>query len=1082
MHDKEAHAKSVEALVAGFRTDLEHGLTAAEARERLAKYGANELAGEERTSPIALFLAQFKNTLIVILLIATVLSALLGEIVDAVIIGVIVLFCAVLSFVQEYRADNALRALKKMLAPTIRVLRDGAETRIPSREVVPGDVMLLEAGDRMPADARLAEAHSLQCDEAPLTGESFPVEKALALLAPDTALGDRRNIVFTGTTVTYGRGKAVVTCTGTHTEFGRIAEQVSAVSAEASPLEKRTEEIGRWLGLIALAVCGVAIVVSLIRAWAGDRIDLDLVLTITMFAIALAVAAVPEALAAIVTGALAVGMHEMAKRNALVRRMPAVETLGCTTVICSDKTGTLTRGEMTARRVYTAGRAIEVSGAGYATAGSFDPPLPPEGGAGRLLLTGGLLCSDAVLAEEAGRCFVKGDSTEGALVVLAAKADLLQDATRLGAPRIAELPFSSERKRMTTVHRMPDGRCLAFVKGAPEVVLERCSTAQGDDERQPLTATARGAILAANEAMAKDALRVLAVAYREVAAEDVHDEDALERDLAFLGLIGMMDPPREEAKEAVRICREVHIRPVMITGDHRLTAVAVAAEVGIHRDGDLVLTGDELTRMSDADFGKIVDRVSVYARVSPMDKLKIVRAWKERGEIVAMTGDGVNDAPALKHADIGIAMGISGTDVAKEAADMVLGDDNFATIVRAIERGRWIYDNIKKYLTYLLRANMTEVVVLGGVVIVAGPELLPLLPAAILYINLATDGLPALALGLSPPDRDIMKRPPRSPTESIFSRDVRLLVLLGILIECPIFLWIYFDSNADIEDARTKIFLLFVFVELIIAASFRSLRYSLLEAPPHKWLLLAIGWELVLFGALVQLDAVRETFGIRMPTLTDLAMALAVSAFVVAVIEATKAYLRATARGGSAAPGPIAPPVTGGNAMQRILVPVEGTPNDRFAVQAVIKQFMNDTAMEVHLINVQRPFSAYVARFSSRASRRDYHRERAEKALAPARAMLDRFSVPHAVHTAVGDRASAIAGTARRLRCDRIVMATARKNSLTRLLESSVTDKVIELTPVPVEIVAGDSMSKWERYGIPAAIAAAVAMALAIEE
>ena len=491
MQDSQSHCKPIEELVGSLRTDLDRGLTGEEARDRLLEFGANELAREQRVSPIALFLAQFKSTLIVILLIATVLSALLGEIVDAVIIAVIVLFCAVLSFVQEYRADNALKALKKMLAPTIRVLRDGAETRIPSREIVPGDVMLLEAGDRLPADARLVEVHSLQCDEAPLTGESFPVEKASTLMPPDAALGDRRNLVFTGTTVTYGRGKAIVTSTGTRTEFGRIAEQVSAVGAEVSPLEKRTEEIGRALGLIALGVCGVAIVVSIVRAWSGNQLNIELVLTITMFAIALAVAAVPEALAAIVTGALAVGMHEMAKRNALVRRMPAVETLGCTTVICSDKTGTLTKGEMTARRVYVAGRSIEVSGAGYAPAGAFDPPLPPDDAAVQLILTGGLLCSDAVLSDDGGRWFVKGDSTEGALVVLAGKAGLPQHETRTGAPRIAEIPFSSERKRMTTVHRMPGGRLLAFVKGAPEVLLERCSSTQGSDRQQPLTEATR---------------------------------------------------------------------------------------------------------------------------------------------------------------------------------------------------------------------------------------------------------------------------------------------------------------------------------------------------------------------------------------------------------------------------------------------------------------------------------------------------------------------------------------------------------------------------------------------------------------
>ena len=1085
MHDRQAHSRPLDEVIARVDTSLDRGLATDEARKRLETLGANELAKEERVSPVRLFFAQFKNTLIIILLVATVLSALLGEIVDAAIIAVIVLFCAVLSFVQEYRADNALKALKKMLAPTIRVLRDGAEARVPSRELVPGDIMLLEAGDRIPADARLAEIHSLKCDEAPLTGESFPVEKSLSTAAAEAPVGDRRNVVYAGTTVTYGRAKAIVTSTGMHTEFGKIAEQVSTVGNEPSPLEKRTAEVGRWLGLIALVVCGITIVVSIVRAWMGNELNLQLVLTMTMFAIALAVAAVPEALAAIVTGALAVGMHEMAKRNALVRRMPAVETLGCTTVICSDKTGTLTKGEMTARRIYTGGRKIDVGGTGYSPQGSFDPPIAPDDEAVRLTLLGGLLCSDATVGNDNGRWFVKGDPTEGALVVLAAKAALEATQTRDGAPRIAEFPFSSERKRMTTVHRMQDGRHLAFVKGAPEVLLERCSSAQGAAGDAPLTKDARTEILAASEAMAKDALRVLAIAYREVASDGLA-EDEVESKLTFLGLVGMMDPPRDEAKEAVRVCRDVHIRPIMITGDHALTAVAVASEVGIHRSGDRVLTGEELERISDADLGKIVDQVSVYARVSPMDKLKIVKAWKSRGEIVAMTGDGVNDAPALKHADIGIAMGISGTDVAKEAADMVLGDDNFATIVRAIERGRWIYDNIKKYLTYLLRANITEVVVLGGVVIVAGPELLPLLPAAILYINLATDGLPALALGLSPPDRDIMRRPPRNPSESIFSRDVRALVLLGVLVECPIFLWIYFANNSDIEGARTQIFLLFVLVELIIAMSFRSLRFSLFEAPPHKWLWLAMGWELALLAVLIQFESVRETFGIRMPTWSDVGLALGISALVVAAIELTKAFLRATSKDAVESPpsSVIIPAqhVTGANTMTRILIPVGGTRNDSFALQHVIKRFMNNSAIEVHLVNVQRPFSAYVAQFSSRRNRLDYHREQAEKALAPAKAMLDKFSIPYAVHSEIGDKAEKITETARRLRCDEIVMATARKNSLTRLVETSITDRVVQLTPVPVEVIAGDSMSNWERYGIPSAIAAAAAMALAIED
>ena len=1120
------HATDIDAIVKHLQTDPLRGLDPAEAKERLARHGMNELATGQRASPVQLFFGQFKNTLIVILLVATVLSAFLGEIVDAAIILLIVLFCAILGFVQEYRAERALDALKRMLAPTIAVLRGGAEQRIPSRELVPGDIILLEAGDRIPADARLIEIHSLKCDEAPLTGESFSVEKGLKLLATDTAVADRHNLVFTGTTVTYGRGKAIVTGTAMNTEFGKIAEQVSAVSTEKSPLEKRTAEIGRWLGLIALGVCGVAIVVSIARAWMGDQLNVGLLLTMTMFAIALAVAAVPEALAAIVTGALAVGMHEMAKRNALVRRMPAVETLGCTTVICSDKTGTLTKGEMTARRVFVGGRTSEITGAGYAPAGSFNPPLPLDDDAVRLMLTGGVLCSDAGLSNDAGRWFVKGDSTEGALVVLAAKAGLQQQETRLVAPRIGELPFSSERKRMTTVHRMPDGRHLAFVKGAPEVLLERCVSAQHYDRQQPLTDATRAEILSANENMAKDALRVLAIAYKEVRADEpLDDEETIERGLTLLGLIGMMDPPRDEAKEAVRVCRQVHIRPIMITGDHKLTAVAVAAEIDIYREGDLVLTGDDLSRMSDEKFAEIVDRVSVYARVSPMDKLKIVRAWKNRGEIVAMTGDGVNDAPALKHADIGIAMGISGTDVAKEAADMVLADDNFATIVRAIERGRWIYDNIKKYLTYLLRANITEVVVLGGVVIVVGPELLPLLPAAILYINLATDGLPALALGLSPPDRDIMQRPPRNPSESIFSRDVRSLVLLGVLIECPIFLWIYFDNYADIEVARTKIFLLFVFVELIIAMSFRSLRYSIFEAPPHKWLLLAMAWELGLFGVLIQIPVVRETFGIAMPTWPDVAMALGASVVVVFAIELTKAYLRMTTGGAAAGrprlieaelhgtdfqktttgameiaqapvfgapsadyaqreatPASVSQGFAGANTTLRVLITVDGSSSCRFAVKHVIKQFMKNTAMEVYLLNVQPPFSRYIAQFASKRSRKDYHREQAEKALGPVKQMLDSFGIPYSAHAEVGEKAKLIANIARRLRCDQIVMGTARKNSLTRLIENSVTNKVIELTTVPVEVIAGDTVSRWERYGIPAGLAAGLALALAAAE
>ena len=884
------HAVEASVAVQELKTDPRAGLSLEEAGRRLTEYGPNELTHEEKASPWMLFFNQFKNILVVILIVATVLSAFVGEYVDAIIIGVIILFCAVLGFVQEYRAEKALDALKNMLTPMITVLRNGKEEELPSKDLVPGDVMVLEAGDRIPADARVIENHSLQCDEAPLTGESLPVTKELVPMREDAPVGDRRNMVFTGTTVTYGRGKAVVCATGMRTEFGKIAQEVAAVQTEKTPLERRTEEIGKWLGIITLGICALVLAVSFGREMMQGTFKMASILPMLTFAIALAVAAVPEALAAIVTGALAIAMHEMAKRNALVRKMPAVETLGCTSVICSDKTGTLTKGEMTVRRLYVGGRAIDVSGTGYATEGSIngvvdDPAL-------QLLLRAGVLASDAVIGRDETRLFVKGDPTEGALVVVASKGGLKTEETRTAAPRIEEFPFSSERKRMTTIHAMPDGKRLAFMKGAPEVVLNRCSLFQSGGGTAQLDAAERGKLLAVNEVMAKDALRVLGIAYKELSKQDHYSDEQVEKDLVFLGYVGMMDPPREEAVEAVKVCRQVGIKPVMITGDHQLTAVAVAKEIGIFRDGDKSLTGEELDKMDEAALAAIVEKVTVYARVSPMDKLKIVRAWKDKGHVVAMTGDGVNDAPALKHADIGIAMGISGTDVAKEAADIVLADDNFATIVKAIERGRWIYDNIKKYLTYLLRANITEVVVLGGVVMYLGPEFLPLLPAAILYINLASDGLPALALGIAPPDKDIMRRPPRDPNESVFSFDVRTFILLGALIECPIFLWIFLHDMHSIEYARTEMFLLFVIIELILAMNFRSLRFSIIEAPPHKWLVIAIVWELVLIAVLLQFDAVRDAFGILMPTWSMVGFVVALGIGIMITIEIAKLLLR----------------------------------------------------------------------------------------------------------------------------------------------------------------------------------------------
>ena len=884
------HALDVDAVLSELEADPQRGLSPEEAARRLASYGPNELTHEEKASPWLLFFGQFKNVLMLILIVATVLSAFVGEYVDAIIILVIVVFCAVLGFVQEYRAERALDALKNMLAPMITVLRGGQEAEIASKDLVPGDVLVLEAGDRIPADARLVESHSIHCDEAPLTGESLPVTKELAPMRADAPVADRKNMTFAGTTVTYGRGKAVVCATGMKSEFGKIAQEVAAVEPEKTPLERRTDEIGKWLGIITLGICVIVVGVSIGREVLAGTFTMKSTLPILLFAIALAVAAVPEALAAIVTGALAIAMHEMAKRNALVRKMPAVETLGCTSVICTDKTGTLTKGEMTVRKLHFAGRTAEVSGAGYSSEGRIDAPAEDPGLA--LLLQAGVLASDAVVGQDGARWFVKGDPTEGALVVVAAKGGFRTEETRTGSPRLEEFPFSSERKRMTTIHAMPDGRVIAFMKGAPEVVLERCGSFQSGSRSEALDEAERGRLQGVNEAMAGEALRVLGVACKELPKADRYVDDEVERDMVFLGYVGMMDPPREEALEAVRVCRQVSIRPVMITGDHKLTAVAVAREIGIFREGDSVMTGEELARMDEAALAAVVEKVTVYARVSPMDKLKIVRAWKDKGHVVAMTGDGVNDAPALKHADIGIAMGISGTDVAKESADIVLADDNFATIVKAIERGRWIYDNIQKYLTYLLRANITEVVVLGGVVMYLGPAFLPLLPAAILYINLASDGLPALALGISPPDKDIMQRPPRDPNESVFSFDVRTLILLGALIECPIFLWVFFQHVGVIEVARTEVFLMFVIIELIVAMNFRSLRYSILEAPPHKWLVIAIVWELALLAVLLQFDAVRAAFGINMPRWSDLWFVLGIGLAIMVTVELAKLALR----------------------------------------------------------------------------------------------------------------------------------------------------------------------------------------------
>jgi Ca2+-transporting ATPase len=840
------------------------GLSRAEAALRLEKYGPNTLKEEKKISPWQIFFGQFKNFLIILLIAATVISLFLGETLDAIVIFAIVIASALLGFYQEFRAEKAMEALKAMSSPTAAVVRDGEEIEIPSAEVVPGDIMLLAAGDRMPADGRLMEAVNTRIDEASLTGESTAVGKdAHAVHPEDTSIGDRKNMVFAATIMTYGRARAVVTGTGMETEFGRIAKMLQEVEEEPSPLAIKMDYIGKRLGIVCLVVSAVVMGLGVLR---GHPL-----LEMFIWAVSLAIAAVPEALAAVVTGALAIGVQRAAKRNAIVRRLPAVETLGCTTVICSDKTGTLTKNEMTIRQFYVGGRMVEVSGVGFEPTGLFSvdsKPLDPAGDAtlNRMLMTG-MLCNDADLVQANGAWRLKGDPTEGAFVVAAAKAGLDIADLRKCWPRIGEIPFESERKRMSTVHQSPEGEPCACVKGAPEMILECCTHWEGSGRREPLTDAVRQEILDANDSMAKSALRVLGLAYRtNLNPSPIYTPDALEADLTFLGLAGMIDPPREEVQKAIRECHASGIRTVMVTGDHQLTAAAIARELGIlGGDGQnefKVLEGRELDRMSEEQLAAIVEDVAVYARVSPEHKMKIVGAWKSKKHVVAMTGDGVNDAPALKRADIGVAMGITGTDVTREASDMVLMDDNFATIVAAVEEGRIIYDNIKKYLTFLLSCNVAEILILGIAGMIGWP--MPLIALQILWVNLTTDGLPALALGVEPAEPDLMGRPPRDPDEPVFSRSIlgalsamSILIFMGLM---PIF-YVYWQTEG-VEKAQTMALATLVVYELFYAFNCRSLRFTLpqLGIFSNKWLLPAVLSSGVLMLAVIYVPSWAMAF------------------------------------------------------------------------------------------------------------------------------------------------------------------------------------------------------------------------------
>ena len=860
------------------KTESARGLSSKEATQRLSGYGPNELKAAAHSSAWSLFLSQFKNILIIILLIATLLSLFLGHMVEAITITVIVFFAVFLGFIQEYRAERALEALQKMAAPTATVVRDGDEMEIPARELVPGDIILLAAGDKIPADARLIQAINLQTEEAALTGESLPVEKnEAAIPQPDLGVGDRKNIVYSGTIASYGRGKAVVTATGMNTEFGKITGMLQSVKTVQTPLQKNLDRVGSILAKAALAIVAVIIVLGVLR---GQPF-----LEMLLFGVALAVAVVPEALPAVVTISLAVGVQRMVKRNALIRRLPTVETLGSTSVICSDKTGTLTKDEMTIRKIYVRGDIFEVSGSGYIPQGSFSlhgTEIKPNVELIELL-RGGTLASDARLVEVEGRWDIKGDPTEGALVVAAEKAGLKKSEVENNFPRIQEIPFTSETKRMTTLHKISNGN-IAYSKGAPEIILASCSNFSACGKIQALDNAARENILAAAQNMAKEALRVIAIASKQTPSIEGAEEN-----MTFLGLVGMIDPPRPEAKASIKTCERAGIKPVMITGDHPVTAQAIASELGLLKGGNVV-TGAELEAMNEPDLDTRVENIEVYARVSPAHKLRVVTALQKKGNVVAMTGDGVNDAPALKKSDIGVAMGITGTDVSKEVASMTLLDDNFASIVAAVEEGRHIFSNIKKYLMYLLGCNIGEMLLMAIAVLFGLP--LPLATVQVLYVNLATDGLPALALSVDPAEPNLMGRKPRNPRTGIFTRPVVLMMVIGGIWTAAVALATFlFALHAGLgeKEARTMTFVSLILVQFFNAYNYRSDRISVFQRPfANKWLNIAILWETFLLLAIIYIPFFHKPLGTYSLPLQDWAVIGSLTISIVPVLELAK--------------------------------------------------------------------------------------------------------------------------------------------------------------------------------------------------
>jgi Ca2+-transporting ATPase len=889
-----AYRQEVDEVIKALKSDANVGLTDDDARARLERHGRNELTAEMPVRAWRRLLAQFRDVLVILLLIATAVSAALWTVerdaalpYEAIAIFAVVLLNATMGYIQESRAASAVAALRAMSAADATVIRDGERRNVPATDVVPGDIILIEEGDTIAADARLIESTALQTAEAALTGESLPVMKEIVPIAEEVPLGDRYNMVFSGTAATYGHGTAVITATGMQSEMGRIAGLLKETPDEPTPLQRELNRTGKALGLVVVSIALVMIVTIIVVEDVGGASALFDVL---ILGVALAVAAVPEGLPAVVTAVLSIGVQRMARRNAIVRHLAAVETLGSASVIASDKTGTLTKNEMTVRVVVTASGRMTFEGSGYTPSGAVrrDGGEPIDGPV-RAELERALAVADrannATIQEHHARWTVQGDPTEGALLVAARKAGLSSETLDQQLPRVGEVPFSSERKLMSTVHRDADqpDHGIVFTKGAPDVLLARCNRELVGDERRPLTAARREEILHTNEALAGEALRTLGVAGRWLTTEafaehEAHPDERLEHDLVFAGLIGMIDPPRPEAKDAVARARRAGIRPLMITGDHPRTAAVIAQELGISSDGR-VITGAELEQLTPESGARTVAEVSVYARVNPEHKLRIIDALRRTGAIVAMTGDGVNDAPALKRADIGIAMGITGTDVSKEAADMVLADDNFASIVAAVEEGRTVFANIRKFLRYLLSSNIGEVLTMFMGVVLAGrigldiggdAVVLPLLATQILWINLVTDGPPALALGIDPPDEELMEQPPRPVGERVITRQMwGGIAFVGIVMATGTLFVLdaalpggFVEGTGNLRYAQTMAFTTLMLFQIFNVLNARSDdRSAFVHLFTNAWLWAAIAGSIALQVVVVYVPFLQRAFG-----------------------------------------------------------------------------------------------------------------------------------------------------------------------------------------------------------------------------